>query len=262
MKRLLKADFYCLFKSKLTIVLFILAIALPFFTSLIYLGINTLLEITREEQAQLLTFTSRTVIGGTFNLSGDISLIMPIFSGILIGADLTSGTLRNKLIIGHSKAKIYFSHLISISALHLAIGTVYAALTAGFAMAFFQYGKAVDGEEVQNLVFFYIVGMVGFVFIATIVSAFALIFKTPAPTILITVLTCVVLGLVSSLVNVVDYSSFKYLVYFIPSFANGQFATANGIDVPIFVEGLVSYIFFGGAFVLTGLLFFTKKDIK
>ena len=264
MKRLLAADFYCLRKSKLFIVLIILSVALPIFTVLLYLALNFLLKATAPEDATLPTvlFTGKTVISGTFGLSGAIALILPAFSSILVGNDVTSGVLRNKIIIGHTKSKIYFAHLISTIVLHLFIGMIYAGLMALLSIAIFQYGSEINADEVRSLIYFYIVGMMSYVFTASIVSSFALIFKTPAPAILISILVCFAFGLLSSLIGIVDYSSFKYLVYLIPSFANSQLTMPGGIDTVIFIEGLLSYLIFSAAFIVIGLIIFRKKDIK
>ena len=264
MKRLLSANFYCLRKSKLSLILLLIALFLPLLTCLLYLGINFLLKEAGPDDPMLSQglFNAKSVMSGSFSLTSNLGLILPIFTGIIIGADLTNGTLRNKIIVGNSKTKVFFSHLIVAVIFHLIIGFVYAASTAGFGLLFFKYGIEITGEEVRNLIYFYITGFGAFVFSATIVSSFALLFKTPAPTILISVFACLGFGLLASLIGIVDYSNYKYLVYLIPTFANTMFTSNGGIDTPVFIEGLLSFALFGGAFITVGALLFNKKEIK
>ena len=262
MKKLLAANFYCLRKSKLALVLLIIAVVLPLFMSLLYVGLKVLADYASTEGSIPFTMNAKVIIADSFSISGNMGLIMPIFTGIIVGSDLANGTLRNKIIVGHSKTKIYFSHLISSIVFHLFIGIVYAAFMAGFALIFFRYGQDIDGKEIVNLIYFYVTGLLAYVFIASLVSAFALNFKSPAATILITILVCMAFGLGASLIGLVDYSNYKYLVYLIPSFANGRFTSRDGIETVVFIEGIISYVILIAAFVTTGAIIFNKKDIK
>ena len=262
MRRLLDADFYCLRKSKLSLVMLIIAVTIPLFVVLVYVGLRFIAEQTAEEGMPPLggLFSARGILSGVFSLTGNIGIIFPIFAGIIIGADMTNGTLRNKVIIGHSKAKIYFSHLIVTIVFGIVTVTLYALVTLGFALVFFKYGVELTPEEVKNLIYFFVTGLLSYVFLSSVINVFALIFKTPAPTILISVLIGMGFGLISSLISLIDYSSFKYLVYLIPTFANGQFQA--GISDVIFIEGIISLIVFSLAFIFVGLGLFVKKDIK
>lgn len=262
MNRLLSADFYCLRKSKLSWVMLIIAAVMPIGTVLLYVGLRFLAEQTNDGSFNALSamFTTRGILSSAFSLTNNIGIIFPIFAGIIIGSDMTNGTLRNKVIIGHSKAKIYFSHLIVCVIFGIVTILLSAIVTILFSLIFFQYGVDFNGAEIKNLVYFFVTGLLAYVFVSSVVNAFALIFKTPAPTILISILVGMGFGLIASLIAMIDYSSFKYLVYLIPTFANTQFV--GGIEDVVFIEGSISLVVFSIAFIFLGLGLFTKKDIK
>lgn len=50
--------------------------------------------------------------GLLFTGSMFISIIIAVFIGIFVGTEYSDGTIRNKLIIGHSRIKVYLSNLI------------------------------------------------------------------------------------------------------------------------------------------------------
>lgn len=45
-----------------------------------------------------------------------ILLFISIFAALFLGTDYSNGTIRNKLVIGHTRSEIYFSNLISTAA--------------------------------------------------------------------------------------------------------------------------------------------------
>lgn len=46
----------------------------------------------------------------------NILLFISIFTALFLGTDYSNGTIRNKLVIGHTRSEIYFSNLISTAA--------------------------------------------------------------------------------------------------------------------------------------------------
>lgn len=124
MRNLLSADFYRLIRSKF-----------------IYLGMAgmALMEVWLLKNAAQ---GERAAQGMEYQNFFSFSMFLPFavaaFCGLFMGADFSHGTLRNKLICGHTKGQIYLSH-----ALLSAIATVCfcaAAMAAGLV-----YGLA-DGR--------------------------------------------------------------------------------------------------------------------
>lgn len=46
----------------------------------------------------------------------NVIFFFAIFAALFLGTDYSDGTLRNKLVIGHGRGKIYFSNLLAVSA--------------------------------------------------------------------------------------------------------------------------------------------------
>jgi len=69
--------------------------------------------------------------GNTFAQTLAAAIISAIFIGLFIGTEHSNGTLRNKLVIGHSRGTIYFANLAVCAAASLMIHAVYF-LTALF----------------------------------------------------------------------------------------------------------------------------------
>lgn len=65
-----------------------------------------------------------------------VSIIAAIFIGLFIGTEYSSGTMRNKLVIGHSRVAIYFANLAVCVAAAVMIHVTYVVTTllSGLAM--------------------------------------------------------------------------------------------------------------------------------
>lgn len=58
-----------------------------------------------------------------------VAIISAIFIGLFIGTEHSNGTMRNKLVIGHSRAAIYFANLAVCIAAALLLHVMYVATT-------------------------------------------------------------------------------------------------------------------------------------
>ncbi len=74
--------------------------------------------------------------GSLFDQCVAVSIVFAIFIGLYIGTEYSNGTLRNKLVTGHSRSAIYFSNLIVCIAAVLILHVAYIAtiLAGGFIM--------------------------------------------------------------------------------------------------------------------------------
>lgn len=70
-----------------------------------------------------------------------IAVVIAIFSCFFIGTDYSDGTIRNKLIVGHSREGIYLSYLMVTAAVAI-------LLVAGYWLAVFAVGLPFSGSAV------------------------------------------------------------------------------------------------------------------
>ena len=266
MCNLLKADLYRIVRSKLAIVSIILSASLPFIIVLLYYGVAKGTEMLMPEGsgAELVNgmFNARSLIISSFSLTDNFGLVIPIFSAIFVTKDLTNGTLRNKIISGHNRKKIYFSHLITSIIYNALIIIVYALFTSLFAFIFFDYGREINAQEIKSIIFIIILGIMGFVFVATISTCLSLILNSSILAIVLTVVISIVFSFICMIISLTDYEKFKYIIYFIPFFVNGSTLTINEATNVLFIEGMLSCLTFGVINTVLGIIIFSKKDLK
>ena len=109
MLRLLKTDLLRVIKDKLFIVVCILCVGFALFTPTIYKLLELLLT---EDEADILfgsLFQAKDIFYASFSLTNNFGLILPILLSIIICKDFTYGTVRNKIICGHSRTNVFFS---------------------------------------------------------------------------------------------------------------------------------------------------------
>lgn len=102
MVRLLRANFARLWKTRSFWVCMIISAGLGLANFLTSYSVNT--ECVKNFGAELMSDGS------------NILLFISIFAALFLGTDYSNGTIRNKLVIGHTRSEIYFSNLITTAA--------------------------------------------------------------------------------------------------------------------------------------------------
>ena len=274
MKRLLKADIYRVLKSRLTLVALILVLAFPVLVVSLYAAIRAISGIGADADELDFIINANSVIGSVYSLTSNIGLVLPAFAGILVCLDISNGTLRNKVIAGNRRSEIYLSHLIVSVLFSVIMITIYAVMTAGLALLFFPFKTNPSQNLATELLYFIANGTMTFIFIATFSTMLAMTLRSVAPTIIFTIVLSIVLMVISSVLMVIDYQSYRYAVYLIPTFT-GNFFNLNSFSLTglftqgaeasrglMFAEGMLSYLFFGALNTVIGLLLFKKRDIN
>ena len=262
MRRLLKADFFALVKSKAALAVLIICIAVPIFTVLIYVGLGKIIEDMFKEIDSSTTFSARFIMFSNFSMTNNIGLIIPIFAGILAMADIRNGTIRNKVIIGQNRTKIYLSHLIVSTVFCVGMSLISFMVLCGGSLIFFKYGPAFNGAEAWNFAKCLIIGLLCFAYVASLTTFFSLVSKSLPMTIIFTLLIMFIFSIFGTIYSALPNDDYKYFFYVIPSFASQIVVISNELSNELFFFGLGSCLGFYVFNSILGLVLFKKLDLK
>ncbi len=122
MSKLLRGDFIRLFKSKI------------FWLCTIFMfGFAAMAVYTKWSDSKLVPDYYNPPDGILLAGAAYISIVIAVFIGIFVGTDYSSGTIRNKHVMGHSRAAMYLSNLIICVTASVIMHVVYIAVIVGAA---------------------------------------------------------------------------------------------------------------------------------
>lgn len=121
MIKLLRSNFSRLKKNRLFWLALVLMVAVPLYAVGVRYYDYVVAPETAWETADGLWF-----VGGMY-----MSVIASVFISLFIGTEYNDGTIRNKLTVGHTRSEIYFSNLITCSAVSLFYHLVFIAVLFG-----------------------------------------------------------------------------------------------------------------------------------
>lgn len=123
MRKLLSANFSRMFRSK---IYWLCAIFMTGFAA--FSVCSRYFQTIKYENFPYSTADGLWFIGGMY-----ISVIIAVFVSLWIGTDYSDGTFRNKIMVGHTRRKLYFSNLIVCNVCALIIHIAYMLVIAGMA---------------------------------------------------------------------------------------------------------------------------------
>lgn len=141
MNRLVKSDFKRFFKDKLFLVVIILAFVFAVITPLLYVAVfGAMGEIDPMTEEMLSGYVNaKGQFFGAFSFGNNLGLIAPLLIGIILFKDFSFGTIRNKIISGHSRTSIFFSIFTVCTIMLFGIVLAHALLTLAVSLPFFDY---------------------------------------------------------------------------------------------------------------------------
>lgn len=206
-----------------------------------------------------------------------ISFVCPIFSSIFIGTEYSDGTMRNRLIVGHTRKKIYLANFITIAAVNVIIALIASLVTI-------LLGTMLFGWNIGNPLLFILHYISGIMMLIAFAGLFTLIAMaihnktiSTVTSIIIFLLSYLAEGVIRRLVfgfyngeaisdifsdlsnDMVSRPVIEFLYDFIPTGQCLQIASNtvfNPFRLPIFSA------LFTAITVVCGVLIFSKKDMK
>ena len=285
MLRLFKAFLFRLRRDLTFRITLFIGIGMAVLMTLLYLGLQLLLS-TDGMQVKMLTGSSMLI--SSLSPAQNFGIAVPINLISFTIVEFTHGTIRNKVIAGNSKGKIYASLFLSGLIFSIALMTVYASLCTllgtifgGFdpddgvgVTASMSMGSHYSGQFIFRMILVAVVCYVSIssfaVFIATLIRQIG----GAIPIVLIGVLAVYLLGTIVSAMAAFD-NSLDVLVQIVrwadPLYALSEQETimdeATGKAMTYmrddtFIAALVNNAAYACAFFAAGFFIFRKRDIK
>ncbi len=141
MTGLLRSDYKRFFHDKLFLVVCILAVIFAVITPLLYaviLGVSGEIDPMTEEMLAGY-MTAKGQFFSAFSFGNNFGLIAPLLIGIVLFKDFSFGTVRNKIISGHSRTAIFLSIFMVCVTTLFGVVLAHALLTLGISLPFFGY---------------------------------------------------------------------------------------------------------------------------
>lgn len=246
----------------------------------------TLLYVLLEQITKTKMLSGELMLVTSLNPAQNFGLAIPVNLITFTVLEFNQGSIRNKIIAGHSKAKVYtslllnglifaFSLIIVYSLLCFALGSMIGGVEGG-GMAMSLVGATYAKEYIYKII---IVGIFTYLSITSFTIFFSTLFRSIGPAIPVVIVTIVFLSLVGTLVGTLGGS--EELVWTLriidPLYGLGaaevvtSTSIVDGAEVvtyyqdlttETFVSSIISNLVYTALFFVLGISIFKKRDIK
>ena len=277
MHNLIKASLFKLFRDRTFIVTAIIGVIIAFFmigASALSKFLSDGIDFITGESSFLTALTP----GNSFGLTIPINLV------VFTVGEFTYGTVRNKIIAGLSKAKVYFGLFIT--------GLVFTfILAAGYALITIGLTSAITGFNPDNIggvkfIFFYIANTIlTYTFVTAVSVFFASLIRNIGGSITVSVISMVFLSFLPFIIMMIELSNGNYSIehwscwlnplYVIGIFGNNVstlFSSSIGSSLGVgsifdisntfIAAGIVTPTYWAIIFFVLGLFVFKRSDVK
>lgn len=275
MINLLKADFYRLKKDKVALIGLIIALGLTIFALVMTFLLDKLI-VSFEGFEEITTIwtvpTGKTLLKGSFQVGQNAGLVTLIIIAILATKDFTNNTVRQKVIYGYQRYKIFLSQLITLLVYGFVVTFLCALINVGLGSIMFGYSS--QGFKAFDILYFIYSCGFGLMLYAVYISfilAMAFITKSVGATIGISIGLVLVPSILFMILagaqaafdpNTTIYLVFKVIVSLFPDQHFNWFVTFNWLNLEEYLFSIISSLIYIGVNIVTGILFFKRLDIK
>lgn len=117
----------------------------------------------------------------------------PVFTSIFIGTDYSDGTIRNRLIVGHTRKNIYLANFISICSVNIVITLIASAVI--ILLGIFMFGWYIVNPMLFTV--YYLSGIMMIIAFASFFTSVSMIIHSKT----ISAVTCIIAFLISCIVE-------------------------------------------------------------
>lgn len=282
MVNLFKAFLYKLSKDLTFRITLIVGAGLAVVLTLIYFLIDYFMSMDGEMMHMFCTGESLLI--GSLSPTQNFGLAIPINLITFTVLEFTHGTIRNKIIAGNSKGKVYVALYLSGLIFTLSLMITYVAICFGLGSAigrFHPHGtimSAVATGQIspEFLIKQIVLAVVVYVFITTFTIFFATLFRNVGPCIPIVIIFLMICYFSASMAPIIgifdENSSYMTVMKFInPLYAlasptavtnDETFVTTLSVENDAFIAGIIMNLVYSAIFFVGGLFIFKKRDIK
>lgn len=255
MIKLLKSDFYRLFRSKFFYIMLGISFLMTFFVFLIYSDMS---DITKEGSA----YAFSALDFQRLTMDEVIGVFMAIAAGIFIGSDYACGGIRNKVMTGCGRTKIFLSKFICL--LVVAFCFYLSSQLIVYIFGSFKFGwKGVTAYHACSL---FIAGLIRAFAYAAIFTAISFAVRNVSTSIIIGVVAVMVISLLLPILYMVGeaYNSsmakniYNLLVKILPS-GQGSGLSSGSKDYWLYISISAVWVAVSG---VVGWLRFRSIELK
>lgn len=276
MGRLLKASLFKLKKDITFRVTLFIGIGLAIFMTLIYLIIDKAANIVADTTTfSILLCTGQNLLVSSLSPSQNFGIAIPVNLISFIVLEFNHGLIRNKVIAGNSKGKIYISLFVSGLIFTFIVMILYALLNLGLGAIFGGFnpnGAILHGTFMGycNPEFLFktiLATLFIYIFITSFTIFLATSIRSIGPCIPIVILTILMLFLVSTILPSISKNSAEVLriinpLHILSSSSVNTDTHALYYTNEVFYPCLISNSIYAAIFFTVGFLIFRKRDIK
>ena len=289
MGRLLKSFFFKLSRDLTFRIVLIIGAGLAFLMAGLYLMIDAGLAELGGEDIKFLTGPNMLLT--SFNPADNFGLAIPICLITFICLEFSQGTIRNKIIAGHSKFKIYTTLVISGLILAFALLFVYAGLCTLLGLAgggfdlekpIMTFSSTITGGYIEASYIWQmiLVAIVVYICIVSYTVFFAALFRSIGPCIPVVVIVLIMLSLGGTIISMVGELLEDETIVNIVKVLNPLFVISGGgtvtnnvvennvmksyisIETGALVATIINNLVYAGIFFAGGAIIFMKRDVK
>jgi ABC-type transport system involved in multi-copper enzyme maturation permease subunit len=286
MSRLLKAFFYKISKDITFRITLIIGGGIALISVLLFFLLDLLIDL---EGVKLLTGHGMLIT--SFSPTQNYGIAIPINVVSFIVLEFTQGTIRNKIIAGHSKFKIYtslvlsglvltFALLIAYAGLCTLIGIIFGGFDLSNPIVLLTLSIAGAYAEPIYIVQMLLTAVVVYICIVCYTVFFAALFRSVGPCIPIVILALIMLSLGGSLIASIgsileDEALINFVKIVDPLFVisgggtemsymvkNENMVEYVSLDTSAFVATIINNLVYAAIFYAGGTLIFMKRDVK